>query len=1507
MILTSNRTKTPTTRVNNLETTLAGKSPASIRKRPGLRWRLGRVNLKLILILVGIIVVLGVGAYIARNVRRKILSERDFAAGNAAYDRGDWKKAASHFAEYLGRRPEDTEILGKFANSILSTEPLEGNSIARAIGAYRQLLRLAPNDSEACEELAELYTYLGQFGELAYIADRREEQNPDDPRIPIWRARALLSNRPSSDNSDKARKTLESLIGRLEKDDSGKHPQYVEACRILSRIELASQGNPAEAHAKAMAWMDLAIKYDPQSANALIHRAILRRNAPQSADDGAVEASQDDLLKAQSVKTDDPRIALTLSREWMQHRKLEQANSCLQSVRNVDAAVIKKHFIRANDWTVIRFLQAAELAVLRNKPTEADREAAEALEKIIDRRQRAVILPAMVRLCLAGERNSEARKHLNELLELRKLLQITRDKEQTDFLQASTALADGRLGEAVAHLEPLSVRENPPAAALALLARTYERIGMRSMAIRTAKKYVDRQERYPEQYPDESNMRSFLARQYAAAGDYASAAQIAAKAKSPNADSIQDDLLRIEMAIPTAARQSEPGKTSALEKLDGELAKLQESHPTNPRIRLLGGLLERVRKRPDAAEQRLKQAIKDSATSVDLELMLIRILAAQGEEKKAEALAAAIAACKRHPRSGQVWMILAGLHESTKDHTEAGAALRRGLEAVDPANAQDLRRALAILELMHGDREIGLKKLQDAAQQDPRDVVSRNMLLSAPEVRADTELAEQLLEDIRKVLGEGSRIWRRRRASLWLTNDKWRSNQSEAIEALSEWMVQDSETSSHALTLARLYMRLGKADLAERVCRKALELNPSATEAAEFLTSLLIRQQRYTDVDEVLDRLASPSRFLQRIAHVAKGENEALIRQLTVQVARNKSDVSTRILLARLVYQGGDTKQALAYLDQAAEISPNSPVIAWVRAAILKNDNKTDEARRFLDSLVKSADSFDAFHLRARFLKEIGELEAAEKDYVHLTTIEPRSQGYRILASFYRSTNQTDKAVDTLKEGLKNDSKNASLQFQLANLLIIRNGKDDLTLADRLLSSIENNSGKTADLLFSRALLTVAEGGADYAEKAQAILEELVKLEPAYVRAYLSLIQIAMARRDAAGVKAIALRGLQASPNHAELLLAQARAEIALKNTDAAAELARAILKNRPGYTSAVKLIASLAIRSKKPEAMSEALELARQAAKANPSDYRLPLNAAAILRTMKRPAEEVAELVNYTKTEAGQASVPILITLAEISRSTGKMDDWRGWIGKASKAAPESPAVLIERLRGLAAQGKHDEISSQMSVYRKGEEVNPLVLQTAGAILMSSESPEHRAEAVKCYERDLAANSESIVAQMNLALGAHHTGDLDRAEAVYRKILKTQPRRSQALNGLAWLLATDRGDCQEALPLINKAIEISPNNSHIYDTRGVIFTKLKRFADARKDFAKCLELIAPGSARRAKALLQLGRICRTLKDNSAARRHLAEALDVDTKNKNRALTDEQRAEIADILKKLPA
>jgi tetratricopeptide (TPR) repeat protein len=85
--------------------------------------------------------------------------------------------------------------------------------------------------------------------------------------------------------------------------------------------------------------------------------------------------------------------------------------------------------------------------------------------------------------------------------------------------------------------------------------------------------------------------------------------------------------------------------------------------------------------------------------------------------------------------------------------------------------------------------------------------------------------------------------------------------------------------------------------------------------------------------------------------------------------------------------------------------------------------------------------------------------------------------------------------------------------------------------------------------------------------------------------------------------------------------------------------------------------------------------------------------------------------------------------------------------------------------------------------------------------------------------------------------------GRFDEAEALYRRVLRGNPENSDALNGLAWLLALrDRSQAEEALGLINKAVDIYGPNPTLVDTMAVALIRANHLDQAIEQLTQALK-----------------------------------------------------------------
>lgn len=122
------------------------------------------------------------------------------------------------------------------------------------------------------------------------------------------------------------------------------------------------------------------------------------------------------------------------------------------------------------------------------------------------------------------------------------------------------------------------------------------------------------------------------------------------------------------------------------------------------------------------------------------------------------------------------------------------------------------------------------------------------------------------------------------------------------------------------------------------------------------------------------------------------------------------------------------------------------------------------------------------------------------------------------------------------------------------------------------------------------------------------------------------------------------------------------------------------------------------------------------------------------------------------------------------------------------------------------------------------------------------------------------------LAAVLQTASAQHRAGDLEAAEALYRRVLEAVPVEPNALH-LLGVIAYQRGDAQAAVGLISKALEALPRVADIHSNLGSALRAVGRHQDA---LAHCRQAIALGPGD-AQAHANLARVLNDLEDFAAA------------------------------------
>ncbi|MCC5849405.1 MAG: tetratricopeptide repeat protein [Verrucomicrobia bacterium] len=105
---------------------------------------------------------------------------------------------------------------------------------------------------------------------------------------------------------------------------------------------------------------------------------------------------------------------------------------------------------------------------------------------------------------------------------------------------------------------------------------------------------------------------------------------------------------------------------------------------------------------------------------------------------------------------------------------------------------------------------------------------------------------------------------------------------------------------------------------------------------------------------------------------------------------------------------------------------------------------------------------------------------------------------------------------------------------------------------------------------------------------------------------------------------------------------------------------------------------------------------------------------------------------------------------------------------------------------------------------------------------------------ALREYERAERGNmrATALVYQANLHA---NQGEIELAERTYREALKVDPDQSMALNNLAWLLAGEGRNLDEAESLIRHALQLNPEPRDPYENTLRTVLERKRTSDPER------------------------------------------------------------------------
>jgi tetratricopeptide (TPR) repeat protein len=291
---------------------------------------------------------------------------------------------------------------------------------------------------------------------------------------------------------------------------------------------------------------------------------------------------------------------------------------------------------------------------------------------------------------------------------------------------------------------------------------------------------------------------------------------------------------------------------------------------------------------------------------------------------------------------------------------------------------------------------------------------------------------------------------------------------------------------------------------------------------------------------------------------------------------------------------------------------------------------------------------------------------------------------------------------------------------------------------------------------------------------------------------------------------------LRLNPRAAAAQLQLSRLQLAQGAVAETIQLAESALKNAPGNPEARLTLASGLIAQRD---LARAEPLVTQLLAEYP-------NVAAVealngMRHLARKNTAQARAAYERALKLDSRSYPALAGLTALDMMDKKPGDARARVEQRLAVTPNDVSVLMLASRVYLAT---NELPTAEKTLRRIVELSPAdsrAYSMLGQLYVAQQRlPEARAEFDALAER----NPKSVTARTLAAMLSHSTAEIDDAKKRYREILEMDRNAAIAANNLAWILAEEGKDLDEALRLAESAATAAPDRPEIHDTLGWIY-----------------------------------------------------------------------------------
>lgn len=721
----------------------------------------------------------------------------------------------------------------------------------------------------------------------------------------------------------------------------------------------------------------------------------------------------------------------------------------------------------------------------------------------------------------------------------------------------------------------------------------------------------------------------------------------------------------------------------------------------------------------------------------------------------------------------------------------------------------------------------------------------------------------------------------------------------------------DSDSAKAHWGLARAYENLGQFNEALDELRKSVDLDETNLEAKTKLGNyyLLIQPPLITEAEDIQKAVveANPS-FVE--GHVLKASILAVqnrpetevVAKVNEAIAIDPRRTETYLSLSRYYVSREKVPEAEAAIKKGIEMNPNGAIGYVEYGRFLTYAGRNGEAEtQFNKAITAEQGNIEAHEAIADFFVTTKQNEKAEAEYKNLVAIQENSPESRlVLAEFYATAERENEAVAVLTSIISDTPDYVRARYRLGQIYL---DQKDVAKVSEQLDALFKINDSDIEALMLRARMYLQES-----KPAEAIkdLEDILKKQPSQRDAlyYISQAKIANGQIDQARAFIADLERYHPKYLRAGLLKIQAafsggEKEAALKQAN---ELLEKVNTTTPDAYNGVNALHDLQIKGLTARGLAyldlgkfidAQVDLERVLA-IMPASSSAMVNLAKV-HSAKREGDkaldyyEKALLADAANFDAMSGIVTISIQMKRTQQAHAKLSELI-----ARNAGRADVLAALHYLNSQVFSAEKNAASEEAELMQ-AMTLDPNYLPAYSSFAALLVGRNQTGEAIAQYQKVVAMKPSAPIYTL-LGILEDSRSNSQEAEKHYRQALDLAPDSPIAANNLAWLIAENGGNLDEALQLASASVAKSPTVAGFYDTLGWVYLKKGLYSPAVEQLRKAIA-IDEKSGKQASAgyRVRLATALSMAGDKASAKREAETSLRVESELSQQEVVDAKK------------